>query len=134
MCHRRLLFSVITMTWQTNLGFKMDVNVVILHSLIVQFMYSLSCSTGRVICCIQCNMSSFLYVHQFKCTNLIFYSTMLHSNSTLSMFICWISSISGGWCGCCCIFVGILAFTEREDGSLDSITVRKWLLVEKKLT
>ena len=63
----------------------MDVNVVILHCLIVQVMYSLSCSTGRVL---------------------------LHTMQHVFFFICTSIQIS------------ILAFTEREDGSLD-ITVRK---------
>ena len=52
------------MTWQTNLGFNMDVNVVILHCLIVQVMYSLSCSTGRVL------LHTMQHVFFFVCTSI----------------------------------------------------------------
>lgn len=37
------------MTWQTNLGLNMDVDVVILRSLLVQVTSSSSCSTSRVL-------------------------------------------------------------------------------------
>ena len=44
-----VLFSVLTTTWQTNSAFNMDVNVVILHCLLVQVMYPLSCSISRIL-------------------------------------------------------------------------------------